>query len=186
MSVKESVLNVVTMGHPGLQEVCNPVEDVTHGDVKKLIADMKATVDALNCSGLAAPQVLAPLRIVLFRIVTSHPNPAYVLTPEYDPEGVPWTTMINPTINPLSEEIHVGWETCLSLPGLMGKVPRYHSIEYEFTTPEGNKIKRIAHGFHARVVQHECDHLDGILYPQRMQNMADFGFKEQVIAHGMP
>lgn len=182
---KGSVLKVVTMGHPGLRVISRPVDDPTHPDVQSLISDMQKTVDYLNCSGLAAPQVLAPLRIVLFRVVTSHPNPAYVLTPEHDPEGVPWTLMINPKVTPLSDDIQMGWETCLSLPGLMGKVPRHQSIEYSFTTPDGKHEKRTAHGFHARVVQHECDHLDGILYPQRMKDMGDLAFKEEVLANGM-
>ncbi len=175
------VLKIISMGHPLLKEISQPVRDPLGEDIQSLIKDMKATVDALNCSGLAAPQVSVPLRVVLFRVMTTTDNPAYQLTPEYDPEGVPWTVMINPTLTPLSEEIIEGWEGCLSLPGLMGKVPRYHSIQYTYLNREGQTETRIAHGFHARVVQHECDHLDGILYPQRMKNLNDFGFKEEII-----
>jgi peptide deformylase len=175
------VLQVVLMGHPLLKEPCRHVEDPLAFEIQSLIKDMEATVKYKNCSGLAAPQVLVPLRVVIFRVMKTTANPAYQLTPEYDPEGVPWTVMINPKITPLSEEITVGWEGCLSLPGLLGKVPRYHSIQYTYLNRQGEEETRVAHGFHARVVQHECDHLDGILYPQRMKNMADFGFKEEII-----
>ena len=175
------VLKIISMGHPLLKEISQPVRDPLAENIQSLIKDMEATVDAINCSGLAAPQVSIPLRVVLFRVMTTTNNPAYQLTPEYDPGGVPWTVMINPTLTPLSEEITEGWEGCLSLPGLMGKVPRYHSIQYTYLNREGQTETRIAHGFHARVVQHECDHLDGILYPQRMKNLNDFGFKEEII-----
>lgn len=177
------VLQVIPMGHPLLKEVCKSVQDPLALEVQRLIKDMEATVEYIGCSGLAAPQVLVPLRLVIFRVMKTTTNPAYQLTPEYDPDGVPWTVMINPIITPLSEEIVMGWEGCLSLPGLLGKVPRYHSIQYTYLNRQGKEETRIAHGFHARVVQHECDHLDGILYPQRMKNMTDFGFKEEIIKH---
>jgi len=175
------VLQVMPMGHPILRESCGYVENPLALEIQILIKDMEATVEYIGCSGLAASQVLAPVRVVIFRVMKTTTNPAYQLTPEYDPEGVPWTVMINPKITPLSEEITIGWEGCLSLPGLLGKVPRYHSIQYTYLNRHGKQETRVAHGFHARVVQHECDHLDGILYPQRMKNMADFGFKEEII-----
>ena len=178
---KGRILKVARMGHPILKMRAQEVENLLDERIVHLIQDMEATVEEMNCSGLAAPQVFAPLRIVLFRVMTETTNPAYVLTPEYDPEGVPWTLMINPVLTPLSDEIKIGWEQCLSLPGFMGKVPRYHSIQYTFLNREGQEEKRIAHGFHARIVQHECDHLDGILYPQRMQEMGDFGFREEIL-----
>lgn len=175
------VLRIAQMGNPILNEKCQKVGNPKNPEIQSLIKDMEATVAYMNCSGLAAPQVFVPLRIVLFRVLTTTTNPAYQLTPEYDPDGVPWTLMINPHITPLSNEVTLGWEQCLSLNGLMGKVPRYHSIEYTFLNQEGKEEKRTAHGFHARVVQHECDHLDGILYPQRMKDMRDFGFREDII-----
>ncbi len=175
------VLQIVPMGNPLLKESCKSVEDPLAVEIQSLIKDMETTVEYIGCSGLAAPQVLAPVRVVIFRVMKTTTNPAYQLTPEYDPEGVPWTIMINPKIMPLSEEITMGWEGCLSLPGLLGKVPRHHSIQYTYLNRQGEEETRIAHGFHARVVQHECDHLDGILYPQRIKNMADFGFKEEII-----
>ncbi len=177
----ERVLRVTQMGHPLLIERSKEVENPSDPTVVQLIKDMEATVKYLNCSGLAAPQVLVPLRVVIFRILATTDNPSYVLTPEYDPDGIPWTVMINPVITPLSKEMKTEWESCLSLPGLMGRVPRYHSIEYRFLNKEGKEEKRIAHGFHARVVQHECDHLDGILYPTKIKDINNFGFKEEII-----
>lgn len=179
------ILRIAQMGHPLLKEKANLVKDPFDLKVTELIKDMEATVKYLNCTGLAAPQVLVPLRIVIFRVMTTTDNPAYELTPEYDPEGVPWTVMINPTITPLSDEMKVGWESCLSLPGLIGRVSRYQSIEYRFLNKEGNAETRIAHGFHARAVQHECDHLDGILYPTKIKDMNDFGFTAEIIRMGI-
>lgn len=181
MTEKSKILTIASMGNPKLYEVSQPVQNLFDPEIQNLIKSMKQTVDQLNCSGLAAPQVFVPLRIVMFRVMTETTNPGYVLTPEFDPDGVPWTTMINPIITPLTDQMDTQWESCLSLPGLMGKVPRYFSIEYTFLTPEGKKITRTAHGFHARVVQHECDHLDGILYPQRIKDLRDFGFKEEIV-----
>lgn len=175
------ILKIARMGHPILKEIAQRVKDPLAPEIGQLIQDMEATVKYLNCSGLAAPQVFSSLRVVIFRVITTTDNPAYELTPEYDPEGVPWTVMINPIITPLSQEITLGWESCLSLPGLMGRVPRYHSIQYTYLNQKGEEEKRTAHGFHARVVQHECDHLDGILYCQRMKDTSDFGFKEEII-----
>lgn len=175
------ILEVVAMGHPVLQEISLAVKNPLDPDIQALIENMEATVDHLNCSGLAAPQVGASLRLVIFRVPKTTENPAYQLTPEYDPEGVPWTVMINPEISPLSKEMTTGWEPCLSLPGLMGEVPRYHSIQYTYLNRHGQTESRTAHGFHARVVQHECDHLDGILFPQRMTDMSTFGFKEEIL-----
>ena len=175
------ILTIAKMGDPILREVSTEVRAPSDRTIKTLIEDMEATVKYMNCSGLAAPQVFVPLQIVIFRILKTTTNPSYVLTPEYDPEGVPWTVMINPKVIPLTEEITVGWESCLSLPGLMGKVPRYHSIEYHFLTKSGKQEKRIAHGFHARVVQHECDHLKGILYPEKMTDMRTLSFKEEFL-----
>lgn len=175
------ILTIAQMGHPILKEVSQTVPNPLDPAVQSLIKDMEATVAHMNCSGLAAPQVFALIKVVIFRVMKTTTNPSYVLTPEYDPEGVPWTVMINPQITPLTDEMTIGWESCLSLPGLMGKVPRYHSIEYRFLNRKGKEEKRIAHGFHARVVQHECDHLEGVLYPERMQDIKTLSFKEEVL-----
>lgn len=184
-SLQRRVLSVIPMGHPILRQKCNSVENPLDSEIQALLRDMEATVEFLNCSGLAAPQVLVPLRIVIFRVMTTTTNPAYQLTPEYDPEGVPWTIMMNPKITPLSEDITMGWESCLSLPGLMGKVPRYHAIQYTYLNRHGQEETRIARGFHARVVQHECDHLEGILYPQRIVDLTDFGFKDTLLKEAL-
>lgn len=183
MNNSGKILKIARMGDPILREPSKKVENPFDSEVKDLIKNMEATVNYMNCSGLAAPQVFSPLQIVIFRVMKTTNNPAYELTPEYDPEGVPWTVMINPSITPLSDEIKIGRESCLSLPGLMGEVPRYHSIEYTFLNREGQEEKRIAHGFHARVVQHECDHLNGLLYPQRMKDMSTLGFREEIIRY---
>ncbi|HUX78747.1 MAG TPA: peptide deformylase [Alphaproteobacteria bacterium] len=183
MANQGKVLQIARMGHPILKEISKKVENPFDPKIRELISDMEATVNYMNCSGLAAPQVFSPLQIVIFRVMKATDNPAYELTPEYDPEGVPWTVMINPLVTPLSDEIKMGRESCLSLPGLMGEVPRYHSIEYTFLNKNGLEEKRIAHGFHARVVQHECDHLNGILYPQKMTDMGSFGFKEDILKY---
>lgn len=177
------ILKIARMGHPILKEISKRVENPFDPMIRNLIQDMEATVNYMNCSGLAAPQVFSSLQIVIFRILKTTDNPAYELTPEYDPEGVPWTVMINPSITPLSDEIKMGRESCLSLPGFLGEVPRYHSIEYRFLNKNGEEEKRIAHGFHARVVQHECDHLNGILYPQRMKDIGLLGFKEEMMRY---
>ncbi|MBY0292590.1 MAG: peptide deformylase [Alphaproteobacteria bacterium] len=181
MAQQARILKIARMGDPILQKISKRVENPLAPEVTHLIEDMEATVKHMNCSGLAAPQVFSLLRIVIFRILKTTDNPSYELTPEYDPEGVPWTVMINPKVRPLSDEKNSGWESCLSLPGLMGKVARYHSIEYSFLNKKGQEEKRVAHGFHARVVQHECDHLDGILYPQRMEDISTLGFKEDIL-----
>ncbi len=175
------ILTIARMGDPVLKEKCQPVSDPLDLRIQTLIQDMEATVHYMNCSGLAAPQVFSQVRIVIFRILKATTNPSYVLTPEYDPEGVPWTIMINPKVTPLTDEMSTSWESCLSLPGLMGKVSRHHSVEYSFLNREGQEEKRVAHGFHARVVQHECDHLDGILYPERMTDMRTLSFKDEVL-----
>lgn len=175
------ILRIAHMGHTILQKTSSPVTKYDDPQVLQLIQDLEATVTYMNCSGLAAPQVFVPLRVVVFRVLKTTDNPTYELTPEYDPEGVPWTVMINPTLRPLSDQITIGWESCLSLPGLMGRVPRYHSIEYKYLNKHGHKEKRCAHGFHARIVQHECDHLDGVLYPMKIKDMKDFGFKDEIL-----
>jgi peptide deformylase len=177
------ILRVAQMGHPILREISQSVEDVSDPEIQRLIDDMLATVEYLNCTGLAAPQVFTPLRIVVFRVLKTTNNPAYRLTPQYDPEGVPLTVMINPTLTPLSNEMSSVWESCLSLPVLMGRVPRYHSIEYNFMNREGQMEKKVAHGFHAQAVQHECDHLDGILYPDKLEDRRDFGFREEILKY---
>lgn len=185
-TMEGKILEVALMGHAILKNPAKKIENawrkgVLKPEIEALIKDMEATIKYRNCSGLAAPQVFIPLRLAIFRVPKTTTNIAYELTPQFDPEGVPWTVMINPTFKRLSEEQTIGWESCQSVPDFMGKVPRYHSIEYAFLNREGKEEKRIAHGFHAIVVQHECDHLDGILFPQRMKDISTLGYKKEIM-----
>lgn len=163
---------VLRMGHPVLRERAQPVERFGTPELSSLIADMKDTMAAKNGAGLAAPQIGVGLRVVIFGV--NH-NPRYP-----DAEEVPFTVLVNPKILLLTREVEEGWEGCLSVPGMRGLVPRYTRLRYSGFDGEGLAIEREAEGFHARVVQHECDHLDGILYPQRMTDMGKFGFNEEL------
>lgn len=161
---------VLKMGDPRLFEVAAPVTAFDTPELHSLIADMHDTMAALHGAGLAAPQIGVGLRVVIFGV--DH-NPRY---PEA--ESVPYTVLINPQLEPIGEERDLGWEGCLSVPGMRGVVPRYTRLRYRGFDPAGAPIVREAEGFHARVVQHECDHLDGILYPMRIEDMRLFGFTE--------
>jgi len=160
------------MGHPSLREKAKPVENVGTPELRALVADMKETMAAKNGAGLAAPQIGVGQRVVIFGV--DH-NPRYP-----DAEPVPFTVLVNPKIVMLTRDVESDWEGCLSVPGMRGVVPRYTRLRYTGTDEEGNPIDREAEGFHARVVQHECDHLDGILYPQRMTDMSTFGFTREL------
>jgi peptide deformylase len=160
------------MGDPRLLEVSKPVEQFDTADLHLLIADLQDTMRALSGAGLAAPQIGVGLRVVIFGI--EH-NPRYP-----DAEPVPFTVLVNPVLTPLGREIEEGWEGCLSVPGMRGWVPRFKRLEYQGYDPYGAFIKRSVTDFHARVVQHECDHLDGILYPMRMRDMRNFGFTAEL------
>ena len=166
-----AIRDILKMGNPDLLKVSEPV-DFDKDDLTKLIEDMKETMKANDGAGLAAPQIAVFKRLVIFGFDT---NDRY---PEAD--SVPFTVLINPIITPLSDEKENGWEGCLSVPGLRGVVPRYTHIKYEGYDAEGNKIEREVEGFHARVVQHECDHLDGILYPMKIEDYRYFGFHEEI------
>jgi peptide deformylase len=161
---------VLKMGDPRLLEKSHPVEAFGTRELRELIADMRDTMADLNGAGLAAPQIGVPLRVVIFGVKR---NPRYP-----DAEEVPDTVLINPVITPLGEEMEEAWEGCLSVPGMRGVVPRFKRLRYRGFDESGNPIDRTVDGFHARVVQHECDHLDGILYPMRIRDMSQFGFVE--------
>ena len=147
-----------------------PVRQFGTPELAALLADMRDTMRALNGAGLAAPQIGVPLRVVIFGM--EH-NPRY---PDEDP--VPYTELVNPVLTPLGPETEDGWEGCLSVPGFRGMVPRWTHLRYTGFDPLGREIRRECTGFHARVVQHECDHLDGILYPMRIADMRQFGFTD--------
>lgn len=161
------------MGDPLLLRVSEPVEQLDTAQLRELLVDMRDTMAALNGAGLAAPQIGVPLRVVIFG--TGAPNPRY---PEA--EVVPPTVLINPQLEPIGEQMEQGWEGCLSIPGMRGLVPRYRQLRYRGIDDRGQPIDRRASGFHARVVQHEVDHLDGVLYPMRISDMRYFGFNEEL------
>jgi peptide deformylase len=165
-----TVRTVLRMGDPILLQKAVPVEAFDTPELHALIQDMQDTMAHMNGAGIAAPQIGVSLRVVIFGVGA---NPRY-------PEAgqVPYTVLINPVLNPVGDEIEDGWEGCLSVPGMRGIVPRYQRLHYKGFDQYGNPIDRLVSGFHARVVQHECDHLDGILYPMRITNMANFGYTD--------
>ena len=166
------VLKITRMGDPILAAVAQEVSDPTSPEIHRIVEDMVATaMDFGSLAGLAAPQVKIPYRIVLFTVQGENG------------EEIPLTIMINPKWEPLSEEMEENWEGCLSLPGLVGRVPRYSHIRYTYQTLKGEVVTVEATGFHARVVQHECDHLDGKLYPQKMKNLSDFAFADEYMKY---
>jgi peptide deformylase len=162
------------MGDPRLLRVAEPVREFDTPELHALVADMFETMRAVNGAGLAAPQIGVNLRLVIFGSVEHHRrNPRYP-----DAPAVPETVLINPILTPLSEEMEEGFEGCLSVPGLRGSVPRFVRLHYQGVDQYGKPISRHVDGFHARVVQHEADHLDGILYPMRIKDFTRFGFTE--------
>ena len=165
-----SVKSVLKMGHPTLLSRSEEVSQFDTPELLTLIADMKDTMTHLNGAGIAAPQIGVLKRVVIFGFETNVRYPSE--------DSVPFTILINPKIEPLSEDMEEGIEGCLSVPGLSGSVPRYTKIRYRGFDPEGAPIDRTVTDFHARVVQHECDHLDGILYPTRIRDFSTFGFIE--------
>jgi peptide deformylase len=162
------IRDVLRMGDPRLLEVARPVEAFGTPELLALIEDMRETMAHLNGAGLAAPQIGVGLRVVIFGVQS---NPRYP-----DAEEVPDTVLINPTLTPVGSEQEEGWEGCLSVPGMRGLVPRFTQLRYQGYDAHGASVDRTVSGFHARVVQHECDHLDGILYPMRIRDLANFGF----------
>ena len=166
------IRDVLRMGDPRLLQVSVPVQRFGTPELDALLQDMQDTMAALNGAGLAAPQIGVPLRVVIFGVER---NPRYP-----DAEEVPFTVLCNPQLTPLGAEMEEGWEGCLSVPGMRGLVPRHLRLRYSGFDQHGARIEREAGDFHARVVQHECDHLDGILYPMRIRDMRQFGFTEQL------
>jgi peptide deformylase len=167
-----AVRTVLKMGDPRLLEQSRPVERFDTPELHALIADMLDTMHFLDGAGLAAPQIGVGLQVVIFGV--DH-NPRYP-----DAEAVPQTVLINPLLTPIGGEIEDGWEGCLSVPGMRGLVPRHRRLRYRGLDQYGKAIDRSVSDFHARVVQHECDHLAGILYPMRIADMRNFGFTEEL------
>lgn len=163
---------VLRMGDPRLIQPSAPVTHFDTPELHALIQDMEDTMRAKNGAGIAAPQIGVQLQVVIFGV--GH-NPRYP-----DAEQVPYTVLVNPTLEPVGDEIEEGWEGCLSVPGMRGVVPRHANLRYRGFDPFGKPIDRTASGFHARVVQHETDHLLGILYPMRIRDLRTFGFNEEL------
>ena len=164
------IREVLRMGDPRLWQKSLPVTRFGSPELRALLTDMRDTMAHLNGAGRAAPQIGVQLRVVIFGVKS---NPRYP-----DVEGVPDTVLINPELAPLSEEMEEGWEGCLSVPGMRGWVPRFGKIRYSGQDERGQRFERTVEGFHARVVQHEVDHLDGVLYPMRIRDFTRFGFND--------
>lgn len=165
-----TIRTVLKMGETLLFQPAQPVSRFDTPELHALVQDMKDTMEALNGAGLAAPQIGVSLQVAIFGVKK---NPRYP-----DAEEVPGTVLVNPVLTPLGDEMEEEWEGCLSVPGMRGLVPRYRYLRYQGFDPFGNPIDCTVGGFHARVVQHECDHLMGILYPLRIRDMRNFGFAE--------
>ena len=159
---------ILKMGHPTLLEVAKPVEKFNTSELDSIIEDMIDTMKENDGAGLAAPQIGLGIQLVIFGFDSSERYP--------EADQVPFTVLINPEITPIGNEEEDGWEGCLSVPGLMGVVPRFKKIRYQGKDQHGNEIDREVDGFHARVVQHECDHLIGKLYPMRIRDFSQFGY----------
>lgn len=171
-----SILKIAKMGHPVLSRIADPVADPTAPEIQALIRDMIVTMDDAGGAGLAAPQVHVPLRVVVYHAPAERSE-----GDEGDEnQSAPLTVLINPVIEPVGDEMSSGWEGCLSIPGLRGEVTRASHIRYAGLNAAGEKIEGEATGFHARVIQHECDHLDGVLYPQRMDDLGKLIFESEI------
>ncbi|BCW88410.1 Peptide deformylase [Alphaproteobacteria bacterium SO-S41] len=173
-----TILKIARMGHPVLNRVADPVADPTAPEIRKLAEDMIETMIDANGAGLAAPQIHVPLRLVVFQAPGDRADPGLAEDEMFD-HTAPLTVLANPVIEILSDEREAGWEGCLSVPGLRGLVARPSLIRYTGIGLDGQAITRIARGFHARVVQHEFDHLDGMLYPQRMDDLTKLIFESE-------
>ncbi|MDP6805899.1 MAG: peptide deformylase [Rhodospirillales bacterium] len=178
-----AILKIARMGHPILSRPAEPVDNPGDPEIHRLIRDMIETMADAPGIGLAAPQVHVPRRVVIFHVPADRAEDgeegAEEAADEAD-EEVPLTILINPVVERLGDEMALGWEGCLSVPGLTGLVPRFTRIRYSGQGPNRDSIDRIAEGFHARVVQHECDHLDGVLFPMRMRDLSQLGFLEEM------
>lgn len=167
-----AILTIAKMGHPVLRRVAAKVDDPTDPEIARLAADMRETLEEIGASGVAAPQVFVEKRVVVYRISAARIPAGSDLRP------VDWTVMVNPEITPLSKDKIAVWERCLSIPGLHGKVPRFARISIRYQTIQGVTVEQQAHSTWAALLQHECDHLDGILYPMRMDDLSTLAFNE--------
>lgn len=168
-----AVLRIAKMGNPVLSQVAAKVADPKATEVRQLVTDMIDTLEDIGASGLAAPQVFVGKRVVVYRMIAARIPKGSGIQPR------PWTAMVNPVITPKTEDKTPVWERCLSIPGLHGKVPRYPRITIEYQTLEGQTVSHDAHGSWAALLQHECDHLDGVLYPMRMTDLGLLAYNEE-------
>ena len=173
-----AILKIARMGHPVLAEMCAAVRDPTGPEIRRLIADMIETMEDANGAGLAASQVHVPLRLVIFQAPAGRSESRTEERESFD-HTAPLTILINPVIEVVDSSLEGGWEGCLSVPGLRGWVERPRHIRYTGIDGEGRRVNRSATGFHARVVQHECDHINGVLYPQRMRDLSKLVFESE-------
>jgi peptide deformylase len=174
-----AILKIARMGHPVLARKAEPVKNTQVAEIRRLVADMIETMIDANGAGLAAPQVHVPLRVIVFQAPESRSDPGFSENERYD-HTAPLTVLFNPEIEVIGKEEEGGWEGCLSVPGLRGFVERPAHIVYRGVDQDGRTFERTARGFHARVVQHEVDHLDGVLYPQRMRDLSKLIFESEV------
>jgi peptide deformylase len=168
-----AVLRIARMGNPVLMQKAAPVEDPTAADIRRLAADMQETLEDIGASGLAANQVFVPKRVVVYRIIAARIPAGSGLVPR------PWTVMVNPVITPKAKNTTPVWERCLSVPGLHGKVPRYLDINIKYQDLDGKTHTHDAHSSWAALLQHECDHLDGIVFPMRMTDLSLLAYNEE-------
>ena len=169
-----SILKIARLGHPVLRRIADPVADPTAPEIAKLVEDMTDTLLDIGGAGLAAPQVHVPLRVVIFRVREER------VTNDAEDVTQPMIAIVNPVIEPIGTEQGLRWEGCLSVPGMRGAVPRWKRVRYSGVGLDGAPIDRVVSNYHAGLVQHEFDHLDGILYPQRMTDFTLFGFNEEL------
>ncbi len=174
-----AVRTVLRMGDPRLLSVSAPVQQFDSPVLHALLQDLEDTMLHMNGAGIAAPQIGVNLRVVIFGQKPAPAGGMPTANPRYpDADSVPYTVLINPSLTPMGTAVEDGWEGCLSVPGMRGIVPRYTHLHYRGFDQYGLAIDRQVSGFHARVVQHECDHLDGILYPMRIRDLKDFGYTD--------
>ncbi|HET8832829.1 MAG TPA: peptide deformylase [Casimicrobiaceae bacterium] len=173
-----TIHRILLMGNEHLKRTSAPVADPASPAIASLVTDLLDTINSVDGNGLAAPQIGVNLRVVVYRV------PPHRIPKGARQQPVPWTTLINPLIEPQDDEKRPIWERCQSLPNLYGRVPRYNHVRLTYTTPAGTTETRIARGYHAMLLQHECDHLDGILYPMRMTDMRDLAFVSELMGDG--
>ncbi len=180
------ILKIARMGHYILNQRADEVADPTVPDVARLVAAMVETMEDADGTGLAAPQVHMPWRIVVYKVIAERARAEIgAEANDWDDEGaasreVPTTAMINPVVEPLGEDTNMGFEACLSVPDMVGPVRRFNKVRVTYQTLDGETVECEAESFHARVIQHECDHLDGILYPMRIEDMSQFGYVDEL------